>query len=178
MSEAILNALMHLFAVIAQVNRSHQVSDRGRKIVSSYLKRHLSSDLADEYMKLFDNYLDFYNREFQKYTKDSNEADVQFNYNQVKKICNKLKKELHRSERIIVLLRLLEFVNDDDIITPEEDITIKAVTETFNISERELEDIKVFLYDEDENNIRPERLLIIESENTYPQSDELEGATA
>ena len=62
MSESILNALMHLFAVIATVTRA-SVSTSGRKIVQAYLLQHLKEHTAREYLDLFDNYLDFYLRD-------------------------------------------------------------------------------------------------------------------
>jgi len=62
MSESVLNALIHLFAIVAMVNKQG-ISERGRGIVRSYLARYLNEKLTEEYLKLFDNYVDFYRRE-------------------------------------------------------------------------------------------------------------------
>ena len=62
MSESILNALMHLFAVIATVS-DERVSDTGRKIVQSFLLRYINKkEIAEDFLGLFDNYIDFYKR--------------------------------------------------------------------------------------------------------------------
>ena len=63
MSESILNALIHLFAIVANVNQE-ELSARGRKIVEAYLLRYLSNELIKEHLRLFDNYLEFYKREY------------------------------------------------------------------------------------------------------------------
>ena len=60
MSESILNALMQLFALIANTS---QVSAKGKKIVDAFLRQHLTRRLADEYLDLFENYVDFFNRD-------------------------------------------------------------------------------------------------------------------
>jgi len=62
MSESILNALIHLFAIVANINPGG-VTAKGRKIVESYLSRNLTPELMNEYLRLFDNYYDFYQRE-------------------------------------------------------------------------------------------------------------------
>jgi hypothetical protein len=62
MSESILNALMHLFAIVAMVDRK-EATQKGRTIVKAYLERYLNKQLIIEYLKLFDNYQDFYKRE-------------------------------------------------------------------------------------------------------------------
>jgi len=82
MSESILNALIHLFAIVANVNKDG-VSDKGRRIVESYLARYLNSKLIQEYLKLFDNYHEFYQRELDaddvKDLKDNNSL-ISFQY--------------------------------------------------------------------------------------------------
>ena len=53
MSESILNALMHLFAVVATLSE-RTVSESGRRIVKSYLLQHLKENVAGEYLSLFE----------------------------------------------------------------------------------------------------------------------------
>ena len=55
MSERILKALMQLFAIIAKVDG---VTNSGRNIVQSFLKQHLNQELVDEYLKLFDEFVE------------------------------------------------------------------------------------------------------------------------
>ena len=137
MSESILNALMHLFAVFATVKREN-ISATGKKIVHAYLLQHLKEEAANEYLALFDNYLDFYMREHEfDLAEQLSERSLQES-EQLRKICYQIRKELHRNERIIVLLRLIEFVYEDKLISEREREFIILVAESFNINESEL----------------------------------------
>ncbi len=168
MSESILNALMHLFAIIANV-QGDKVSGKGRGIVSDFLNQHLTGELVSEYLKLFDNYLDFYHRDMPPAEKDS--LDVK----QVTRICRKINQELLQYERVIVFLRLLEFVNEDEHISKKEYQFIDIVADTFSISEPEAENCRQLIFHPDEKHIKKDRLLILEDPSGVVTED-LEGA--
>ena len=63
MSEAILKALMQLFALIVDIDEIDQISEEERAIVRSFLSRQLSSELVERYMEVFDDYLQLYHAE-------------------------------------------------------------------------------------------------------------------
>ena len=52
MNDIVLNALVHLFALVASVNES-RLTKKGKGIVNSYLSRFLNDDLTQEYLRLF-----------------------------------------------------------------------------------------------------------------------------
>ncbi|MCK4701697.1 MAG: ATP-binding cassette domain-containing protein, partial [Bacteroidales bacterium] len=165
MSESILNALMHLFAIVAMVDRK-EVTQKGRTIVKAYLERYLNEQLTIEYLKLFDNYQDFYKREVtQENRKDqqSNQALISF---QTTNICRQISKELRRNERIIVLLQLIEFVNEDNVVTQQEKDFINIVARTFNISSAEFTDIQAFILGEGIEKISRDNMLTIDNRIT------------
>ena len=172
MSESILNALIHLFALVANVNES-KVSERGRAFVHSYLKRHLGDSNIDDYLTLYDDYFEFYSRELKDPGGEiTDSALLKF---QVTNICGQINRELHQNDRIVVLLRLLEFVNEDNVFTNLERDFIQAVTENFDIPANEVKDAKAFLLGGPRRKINPKNVLIIQQ----PQEssvDELEGA--
>ncbi len=62
MRESVLHALIHIFAIISTVNPAG-VTPRGKKILRSYLRRYLNQELEEEYFKLYENNLHFYERE-------------------------------------------------------------------------------------------------------------------
>ena len=53
MSEKLLNALMELFAIVANIDKIH---DRGRRTVSLFLKQQLSLDDVQTYLDKYDEY--------------------------------------------------------------------------------------------------------------------------
>ena len=172
MSESILNALIHLFALVANVN-DKKVSARGRTILLSFLNQHLDEEMSEEYLRLFDDYFDFYSRELKEKSGGSNdEALLKF---QVSNICNQINRELHKNDRIIVFLRLLEFVNEDDFFSEPERQFISAVAESFNIPEDEVNDAKAFILGGRHRQINPKNLIIVRQPREA-SIDEFEGA--
>lgn len=55
MSEKILEALMQLFAIVASVRGSSDMSER-RKVVYTFLSEQLNKELANKYISRFDEY--------------------------------------------------------------------------------------------------------------------------
>jgi hypothetical protein len=52
MSERILKALMHLFAIIA---RPESNAEERKQVVGDFLKQQLNSEQVEEYIKIFDH---------------------------------------------------------------------------------------------------------------------------
>ncbi len=172
MSESILNALIHLFALIANVN-SRRVSERARSVVMSYLQQHLDDAMIAEYLKLFDDYIDFYSRELNRKNDDvTGNSLLKF---QISNICSQINRELHKYDRIIVFLRLLEFVNEDNVFSDPELEFINVLAESFSISPGEVEDAKAFILEDSNRKIDPRNQLIIEKPKETSAED-LEGA--
>lgn len=173
MSESILNALMHLFAIVATL-REAGISEYGRNVVKTYLLQHIKEDVADEYLKLFEDYLDFYKRDKEFQISEKLPPTSIYGSQYLAKVCSQIRKELHRNERIIVLLRLIEYVHDDQSITEYEREFIRLVAETFNISNIEMNNALIFIEGGREKELDPEYILFIGPEE-ISSIEELEG---
>ena len=174
MSEPILNALMHLFAVFA-TDQEENVSDSGKRIVMSFLQRYLyKTEVIEEYLGLFDNYHDFYRRETATTIEETGFQSSIIDSDNLYRICIQIRKELNRNERIIVLFRLIEFVFEDKVMTQREKEFVSLVGEAFSIKGDELENALLFSEEGKEELIPKEYTLIVQSE--IPGSvEELEG---
>jgi len=163
MSESILNALIHLFAIVANVN-PEGVTAKGRRIVKAYLYRYLAQELIEEYLRLFDNYLEFYKRELdQDDVKDLKDSASLISF-QISNVCSQIKKGLLRDERVIVFLELLEFVYEDHVVTEQEFQFIKAVAKSFSLSETEFNNFKSFIFDSDPEKLDSDKVLVIDNQ--------------
>jgi len=162
MNESILRALMRLFAIIANVNIDG-VSNRARNIVEAYLKLQLTQDLVDEYLLLFDEYLRVHH---QGSKTDSDKVKKRTSLNSVKvlMICNEINEELQQKEKVIVLVRLFEFIGEDEFVTDRELDFIKTVAETFNIFEVEYQNIKGFVIGKINEMANHNKLLVIDAD--------------
>lgn len=162
MNESILKALMRLFAIVANVNKDGVSSD-AREIVESYLSVQLNKSLVQQYLDLFDDYLGLHHK---KTTDGSKKEKKRTSLNSVKvlMICHEINEQLEQKDKIIVLIRLLEFIHEDFVVTDKELDFVKTVADTFNISEDEYFDLKHYIIDGTETVRSQKKLLLIKSQ--------------
>ena len=123
MSDGILKALMQLFAIIA--GKSGSV---GREAVSMVLEGQLNTELTEKYLKFYDEYvLRFYK------TSDLSEKKRSMASVKVLRMCEEINEELEQQDKILVMLRLAEFVSQYDGASEQEWEFIQTVGEVFHI---------------------------------------------
>ena len=164
MSETILNALIHLFAIIANI-RIRELSQAEKQIVEEYLERYLNRELINEYLKLFDNYFEFYQRELKNNTDTPVESYSLISF-QITNVCRQIKKGLLRYERLVVFIQLLEFIRSDDEITERELKFTHTVADSFNLEESEVANSKALLFEGDPSKIEQGKVLIVDNQRT------------
>lgn len=158
MSEEILKALMQLFAIIAK--QDDGISDIERVFVANFLKQQLNKETVDEYLILFEKYLD-------------SGTDGKIKLTSVKDsvktlgIAKKINHTLTQKQKVIVLIRLFEFINTEKKITSQRIAIINTVAEVFNIPVDEIISIRQFvlLTEEITQNTNDNILIISADEN-------------
>lgn len=164
MRESVLHALIHIFAIISTVNPAG-VTTRGKKILRSYLRRYLNQELEEEYFKLYENNLHFYERELKAVEEGELSDEDSLITFQITNICRQIKKGLFIEERMIVFLQLLEFVFEDGTVSEQEYSIIDIVARTFNISKEEKTNAHAFMLGMRFDKITPASFLAIEGES-------------
>lgn len=129
MSERILKALMQLFAIIARVDVAG--AGNGRLIVESFLRLQLNQGFVGQYLAIFDEFLETHHQVTKK--KDGTAKRNSLNSVKVLKICTQINLELTQEQKVVVLLRLIEFINSNEEIVEQEFEFVNTVAETFNI---------------------------------------------
>ncbi len=165
MSETIVNALVHLFAIIESVKEDFK-HDAGKLIVKPYLEKNLNQELTNEYIKLFYDYLSFYKEANQDPAGDHELGIDSTSIIQIAKICNQLNKELVQSERLTVFIELLELINADMKIIDKESEFASLVAMNFNLNQDEVQNIKSFVFDMAADKADPSQLLLIDNKMT------------
>src|SRR5574337_700089 len=140
MSERILKALMQLFAIIAKVDG---VTSASRGIVESFLKQQLNQELVDQYLALFDEFLEQHHQVSKR--KDGSAKRTSLNSVKVLRICTQINEELTQKQKIVVLLRLIEFIHSSYEISEQELEFVTTVSETFNIDKDEFSRMREFV---------------------------------
>ncbi len=160
MNESILNALMRLFAIVANVD-DQGLSSKARSVVFYYLQLQLNQELANNYIKRFDYYLRIHHQK----KRDERKVRKRIALNSVKilTICNEINEELQQSEKVIVVLRLLEFISQGNISEEEIDF-VKTVADVFNIPKTEYDAIFAFVL-KTPDDIKTEEKVILVDDN-------------
>ncbi len=163
MSERILKALMQLFAIIARPDSN---AEERRSVVGSFLRQQLNIELVNEYLKVFNNYYE----QYQVTSSDSTLRKKRIAGSSVKvlKICTEINEELTQKQKVIVLLRLLEFIKSDtDQITEQELEFVETVADTFHIPTDEYVRLKAFVLYSFSEIPNSSRMLFVDSNKDF-----------
>ncbi len=155
MSERILKALMQLFSIVSEAN---ELSDNSRVIVESFLKQQLNQQLVDEYLNLYD---EFILAKTQKGDSEKKRKRTSVNSVKVLLICTQINEELAQKQKIIVLIRLLEFIYANKQATEQELEFVNTVSETFNIPKEEFDLCLSFVHNTVDEKIDSHDVLVI-----------------
>ncbi|MFN8254989.1 MAG: ATP-binding cassette domain-containing protein [Bacteroidales bacterium] len=166
MSERILKALMQLFAIIADPKSN--ASDR-RPVVESFLEQQLNKELVEEYLGVFDYYYQSHQQRFKSSIKS--EKRTASSSVKVLTICTEINKELTQKQKLVVVIRLLEFINSDKIITPQESEFVATVADTFHIPLQEYESLRKFVLNQTGEVENSNNILVVNSAKTKPKSN-------
>lgn len=145
MSETILDALIRLFALIADIHDETVITGRERDIVRIFLERHLNNEQVLRYMEQFDEYLGIYNSESIAKGSIKDRKRVSLNAMRILAICEKINEELHQDQKMYVLIQLMDFISLGEEITENELDFLQTASDAFNIPAAEYLNIRSFI---------------------------------
>lgn len=163
MSEGILRALMQLFAIIADVD---DVVNKSRGIVQIFLKSQLNQALVDQYLAVYDEYLEKHHKLSSK--KEGKKKRTSLSSVKVLRICDQINKEISQGQKLIVLLRIIEYVNSDSALTDQELEFVTTIAESFNIPNNEFKAALAFVTEKADNLPDSESFLLINENQEGP----------
>lgn len=161
MSERILKALMQLFAIIAGPRTNNR---NGRNIVESFLKQQLNEDLVEEYLKLFDGFHALYQKKQSQTGKRA--KNLSLSSVKVLKICTQINEELDLRQKVVVLIRLIEFIKSDVEISGQELEFVYTVADIFHYPNADYEILKSYILSSFDEMPLSARMLLIDGEKT------------
>lgn len=140
MSEEILKALMQLFALVIKQGVGAQAKEI--EYVKKFVWEHLNEEDSSRYLELFEENAGLNSGIEKDATKKS--ATVKDSV-AILSICKKINRTLTQQQKIVVIVRLLELVHAEHRHSPQRMIIINTVSEVFNISSGELNNIELFV---------------------------------
>jgi ABC transport system ATP-binding/permease protein len=147
MSEALLKAILRLFAVVA---KEGEVTRQERDQIRVFLEDHLSQNAVDTYLKLFDDY------------SNASMSDV----NTIQTLCDEINPQLTQKQKIIILLELIRIIQADGTISATEEKLLNTIGENFKIAQADIDSIRLFVLGQDSASLDHKQILIIDSSTT------------
>src|SRR5512133_241914 len=161
MSEAILKALMQLFALISDIHDDTIITAREKKIVRIFLIRHLNDELVERYMAMFEEYLGTYNSERIIKGSIQDRKRISLNSMRILAICEKINEELRQRQKIYVIIKLTDYIFSGSDITETELDFLQTVADAFNIPATEFCNIRSFIMENAGAMCERNKLLVI-----------------
>jgi ABC transport system ATP-binding/permease protein len=161
MSEAILKALMQLFALISDIHDDTIITAREKKIVRIFLIRHLNDELVERYMAKFEEYLGTFNSERIIKGSIQDRKRISLNSMRILAICEKINEELRQRQKIYVIIKLTDYIFSGSEITETELDFLQTVADAFNIPATEFCNIRSFIMENAGAMCERNKLLII-----------------
>ncbi|MCP4312801.1 MAG: ATP-binding cassette domain-containing protein [Bacteroidetes bacterium] len=164
MSEAILKALMQLFALIVDIDDLKEISKEEKAIIRAFLSRQLSSELVEKYMAVFDEYLHIYHEVHIARGSLKDRKRTSLTAVRILGICEKINEELEQKQKIYVFIQLVEYIAYGLEIREKEFDFLETVASAFYISGPEYENILRYTAYSLEEIPQKDRVLVINNE--------------
>lgn len=152
MSEAILRAILRLFAVVA---KEGDVTRQERDQIRVFLQEHLSEATIGPFLNFFDEITS------QPHTAA---ADTE----KVRQLCQEINPELTQKQKIVIILELVSIIQADGDISETEEVLVNLIGDCFKISFSEIEAIKTFVLGQSADQVDQDEILVVDA-SAQPQ---------
>ncbi|MEQ8907146.1 ATP-binding cassette domain-containing protein [Ekhidna sp.] len=137
MSEELLKAIIRLLVIVAK--EEGVVDESEKDTVRDFLYENVTRDDTKHYLKILDEYV--------------NEVDTsKDDYRQIEEITKNINYELTQRQKLVVMVRLMELIIADGIITERETELLNLIGKHLNFEQDEVDAITHFVINRDPNN--------------------------
>lgn len=147
MSEALLKAILRLFAIVA---KEGEVTQQEREQIGRFLEEHLSHRAVTEYLALFDEY---------SISAARNADDA----GSIEKLCEEINAQLTQKQKAVIILDLMSIIEADGTISPREEQLLHTVGRHLKIDDSEIDAIEAFVLGRDAHALDHDGVLIIDN---------------
>lgn len=170
MSEALLEALMQLFALLTDT-RKERKTGKARFLVEDFLSHQFNSEYVQKYLGRFDVYLNRYHSQIHSdnpalINKQSND-----NQSRILNISSRINEELEQEPKIILFVQLLDFLKKDEEIGEVEEGFVDLLAERFRIEKPDYLNLKDFILKSPMDVPDKSSVMLISGQNESPHPD-------
>lgn len=162
MNESLLNALIKLFAIIADI-RHYKDPGIAQKVVYEYFLQQYGKSQSEKSIKYFNDHL-------QKYHMDlppGKEADLSVYDSRIDEICTGINREFERKQKLWLTLQLIEFIADSDYDSAPEIEIVREISKHFNIDRDDFEQSKDLILNDQGSIPLTDKILVIDSDPEF-----------
>ena len=113
MSEALLEAIMQLFALLTDVK--HATAETGRQKVAEYLSAQFNAEYVGRFLERYDYYLNRFHGSIENYEQQTSD-----NLSNMEAICQQINQEIDLDAKVLILNTFLNYILKAEISTEEE----------------------------------------------------------
>ena len=159
MNEELLKAIVKLFAIVAK----ERITDAERSNVSDFLAIHLSHETVPLFMDLFNQHIESANPDPINIDHDDS-ATIEYvdDWANIMKLCKLINEGLTKQQKLVLLLKLIELMLQDGVISERQSNIIFYIGEVIRVSQREIDLMAKFLAAQDYEDIDSNFFLIVD----------------
>ena len=167
MSEALLEALMQLFALLTDVK--HTTAGEGRQKVAEYLSRQFNAEYVNQFLLRYDYYLNRFHGNIADNADDAYKQTTD-NLSKMTTICHQVNHEIDLDAKFLILSSLLNYILKPEISLDEE-LFVDSLAENLRIPPDDYWALKAFVLLDPLWIVDKTRLLVINGSPEKPHPD-------
>ena len=150
MSEPVLKAIMHLFALVA---KEDHITNQERGHIRAFLEDHLTQKAVDIQLAAFDQFA----------AQLTSNLNTQQEDEMISLMCQQINADVTQKQKTVIMVELMDLVLADGFISSHEDHLVKVIGNAFNISTEDIGIIKEYVLGKTEHEFRNANILVISS---------------
>lgn len=159
MNEELLMLIVRLFAIVAK----ERITEDERNNLKEFLLIHVSHDSIPRFIDVFDSEINQIVTSHQEIEEtDSETAEYIADWAKVLDICKVINESLTKQQKLVLLLKLIELMLQDDEISERQSNLIFYISEAIHITQKETDLIKQFLTGQDVEDLDCREFLVID----------------
>jgi ABC-type multidrug transport system ATPase subunit/uncharacterized tellurite resistance protein B-like protein len=169
MSEELLKAVIHFFAIVSK----ERITDDERAIIKEFLSLHLNQDGTRYYLSLFDDFCKDNKRVASGVLENLDEATQEFvdDWAQIMQISKKVNQALTTQQKAVLVIKIIELVFADGNLSERQSNLIFYISEALRIPAKDFRAMRAFVLGHDIDELASKNILVIDEgsdEVSYP----------
>ncbi len=159
MSEALLKAIVQLFAIVAK----ERITQDERNNIQEFLSLHLNQESIAYYLQLFDQHCSKQSMDGGRELQDLDDETAQFigEWSEILKITKKMNEALTIQQKVVLVIKIIELVYADGEISDRQANLIFYIGESLKLSNKELNLLKMFVMGDGHTTLSSQDIILV-----------------